>query len=152
VAEDGPFSVFPGVDRTLAVLEGNGIELAIEGRGITRLTQASAPLAFPADAPTTARVIDGPICDLNVMSRRGAFSHLVEHRPAPMLDNHSDHCRLIFCRSSNLRISSGDHRDALGPTDALLCDRGEVVSVMGEGELIVVTLRPSKHILSRLNN
>jgi len=152
VAEDGPFSVFAGVDRTLSVLDGNGLELDIEGRAVTRLTQQSAPLAFPADTPTLARLVDGPIRDLNVMSRRRTFSHLVEHRPAPMLDSHSNHCRLMFCRRGNLQISSGDYRDALGPKDALLCDGGEVVSLTGEGDLIVVTLRPSEDILSRQNN
>ena len=28
VASDGPFSLFPGIDRTLIVVEGDGIELA----------------------------------------------------------------------------------------------------------------------------
>jgi environmental stress-induced protein Ves len=152
VAEDGPFSVFPGVDRTLSVLEGNGIDLTIDGRGATRLTQASMPLAFPADAPTMARLVDGPIRDLNVMSRRGAFSHLVEHRPAPMLESHSDHCRLVFCKRGDLRVSSGDHHDTLGSQDALLCDSGETISVTGDGALIVVALRGPEHILSRQNN
>jgi environmental stress-induced protein Ves len=152
VAEDGPFSIFPGVDRTLSVLEGNGIDLTIDGRGATRLTQASAPLAFPADAPTTARLVDGPIRDLNVMSRRGAFSHLVEHRSDPMLDSHSTQCRLVFCKRGDLRVSSGDHHETLGPKDALLCNRGEVISVTGEGEIIVVTLHGPEHILSRQNN
>ncbi|MFN7103700.1 MAG: HutD family protein [Pseudorhizobium sp.] len=140
VAQDGPFSVFPGVDRTLSVLEGNGIDLTVDGREATRLTQASAPLAFPADAPTMARLLDGPIRDLNVMSRRAAFSHVVEHRSAPMLDSHSTHCRLVFCKRGDLLVSSGDHRDTLGPQDALLCDMGEMISVTGEGALIVITL------------
>ena len=32
---------------------------------------ASAPLSFPADVPTSADLIAGPITDLNVMTRRG---------------------------------------------------------------------------------
>lgn len=151
VKEDGPFSIFPGVDRTLSVLEGTGIDLTIDGRGATRLTQQSAPLAFPADAPTMARLVDGPIRDLNVMSRRGAFSHVVEDWTAPMLDSHSDHCRLIFSKRGDLRVSSGDQHDTFYPPDALLCDRGEAISVTGEGEIIVITLRGPEHILSRQN-
>ena len=50
VASDGPFSLFPGVDRTLAVLEGEGIVLSVEGQaGRSTLTRDSPPLAFPAD-------------------------------------------------------------------------------------------------------
>ena len=51
VAEDGDFSLFPGIDRTLAVLTGAGIELQVQGQGLHRLTPATAPLAFPADVP-----------------------------------------------------------------------------------------------------
>ncbi|MFD2238040.1 HutD/Ves family protein [Aureimonas populi] len=75
VAADGPFSVFEGIDRTLALLSGEGMELEIEGMGSRFLTAASEPLRFPADAPTTARLTGGPITDLNVMTRRGAASH-----------------------------------------------------------------------------
>ena len=43
VASDGPFSVFPGIDRTLAVLSGDGMALSIEGLGDRLLTPQSAP-------------------------------------------------------------------------------------------------------------
>ncbi|MCZ0735979.1 HutD family protein [Phreatobacter sp. AB_2022a] len=75
VASDGPFSLFPGIDRTLAVLTGAGIRLDVEGLGTRRLTPASPPLPFPADAPAGARLIDGTITDLNVMTRRGRYRH-----------------------------------------------------------------------------
>ncbi|QIB35478.1 HutD/Ves family protein [Ancylobacter pratisalsi] len=75
VIEDGPFSTFPGVDRTLAVLEGEGIVLDVAGRAPCELTRESPPAAFPGDAPTHGRLINGPITDLNVMSRRGRLSH-----------------------------------------------------------------------------
>lgn len=78
VEGDGPFSGFAGVDRTLAVLEGEGIVLDITGRPPESLTGASAPFAFPADVPTTAALISGPITDLNVMTRRGRATHTVE--------------------------------------------------------------------------
>jgi environmental stress-induced protein Ves len=78
VATDGPFSVFPQTDRTLCVVEGTGLMLHIEGRGPITLTQASDPLMFPADVPASSHLCDGPIRDLNVMTRRGRFRHAVE--------------------------------------------------------------------------
>ncbi|WP_152048950.1 HutD/Ves family protein [Aureimonas psammosilenae] len=78
VAVDGPFSVFPGVDRTLALLSGEGMELAVEGMGTHRLSPTSSPLAFPADAPTSARLLGGPITDLNIMTRRSGFTHRMQ--------------------------------------------------------------------------
>lgn len=78
VARAGPFSLFPDVDRTLAIVEGAGITLEIEGRPAVTLTGKNEPFAFPADIATTATLVEGPIVDLNVMSRRGRWSHRVE--------------------------------------------------------------------------
>jgi environmental stress-induced protein Ves len=78
VESGGPFSSFVGIDRTLSVLDGEGIDLAIAGRAPTRLVRDSPPLPFPADVPTGASLIDGPIVDLNVMTRRGRCRHSVE--------------------------------------------------------------------------
>jgi environmental stress-induced protein Ves len=77
VATDGPFSVFSGIDRTLSILEGEGMTLFIEGREPVLLTRDSDPLPFAADAPTSATLVDGAITDLNVMTRRGSFTHSV---------------------------------------------------------------------------
>lgn len=77
VANDGAFSVFAGVDRTLSVLEGDGIVLDVEGVETT-LTRETVPFSFAADASSSACLIDGPIIDLNVMTRRGRFTHRVE--------------------------------------------------------------------------
>ena len=71
VVSNGPFSVFPGIDRNLTVLEGAGIVLEPHDSTATRLTQNSPPHAFPGDLPLNARLVDGPIRDLNVMTRRG---------------------------------------------------------------------------------
>ena len=71
VAADGPFSNFPQIDRTLTVIDGDAIELSVEGKSAVLLDQAAAPYSFPGDAPTSGRLRNGPIADLNVMVRRG---------------------------------------------------------------------------------
>ncbi len=78
VAVDGPFSAFPGVDRTLTVLEGGGLRLKVGDDSAVDLMPGSRPLSFPADVRTAARLLDGPVLDLNVMTRREAFHHSVE--------------------------------------------------------------------------
>ncbi len=78
VAQDGPFSSFPGIDRTLAIIEGNGLELAISGHEPVALTTESTPLPFAADVPVDATLMDGAIVDLNVMTRRSSFAHSVQ--------------------------------------------------------------------------
>lgn len=77
VGSDGPFSLFPQIDRTLTVIEGNGLAMSIDGRKPVILTPASAPLSFPGNVPVNAMLVDGAIRDFNVMTRRGRYSHKV---------------------------------------------------------------------------
>ena len=78
VGQDGPFSSFPGIDRTLSVLTGAGITLAFGDGERIRLDRGSAPYPFAADRAVEGLLVDGAIDDLNVMSRRGRWRHRVE--------------------------------------------------------------------------
>jgi environmental stress-induced protein Ves len=73
VGTDGPFSEFAGIDRTLAVIEGTGLELTIKDRAPITLGLASEPISFAGDVKTSARLLAGEITDLNVMTRRARF-------------------------------------------------------------------------------
>lgn len=124
VESSGPFSSFAGIDRTLSVLEGEGIVLDIAGQPSARLTTASAPLAFPGDVPTSAALIGGPITDLNVMTRRGRMTHRVERRPlsgeiriAPRADT-----TLILLAGAGATLFT-DAASSLGALDTLILDR-----------------------------
>jgi len=135
VASDGPFSVFPGIDRTLAVLSGEGMDLSIEGLGDRLLTPASAPLPFPADAPTTARLTHGPITDLNVMTRRGVFSHTLAHHVvtgSTALAASSGE-RLLLALEP-LGVSTAEGLIGLQPLDALVLHGSEKADVLAAGE------------------
>ncbi|MBN2739437.1 MAG: HutD family protein [Rhodobacteraceae bacterium] len=83
VARDGAFSAFAGIDRTLTLLSGAGMVLEFaQGRSITLDTNAP-PLSFPGEAAIHARLCDGPILDLNIMTRRGVCAHRVETLALP---------------------------------------------------------------------
>jgi environmental stress-induced protein Ves len=70
IAASGPFSVFPGVDRTIMLLEGDGVQL--QGEGVDhRLDTALAPYAFSGDAVVDCTLLGGASTDFNVMTRRG---------------------------------------------------------------------------------
>ncbi len=78
VASDGGFSAFAGIDRTLTVLSGGGMVLDFAQGGSVALDTSAPPLSFPGEAVVSARLNAGPIVDLNIMTRRGAWSHRVE--------------------------------------------------------------------------
>ena len=69
VAEDGPFSVFPGIDRNLTVLTGPGFRL--RGDGIALDCRPLIPVAFPGDVAVRAEGTNGQTStDFNVMTAR----------------------------------------------------------------------------------
>ncbi|WP_407051788.1 HutD family protein [Methyloraptor flagellatus] len=75
VAASGPFSVFPGIDRSTAILAGAGMDLMVGDAAPARLAPGGAPHRYPGDVPTSATLVAGPITDLNVMTRRGVVAH-----------------------------------------------------------------------------
>lgn len=77
VAESGPFSNFPGIDRTLLLLEGAGMVLTVDGQS-TRLDEPLAPFTFPGEAKTDCELVAGPVRDFNVMTARGLARATVE--------------------------------------------------------------------------
>lgn len=70
VSADGPFSSFPGVDRTLTVVEGAGMDLMVGGEHHI-VDEPYWPHDFPGDLETDGRLLGGPVVNLNVMYRRG---------------------------------------------------------------------------------
>ena len=69
VDRDGPFSRFPGIDRTIVLLEGAGMRLTGGGRDAT-LRTAFEPHSFAGDDAVDCTLVAGPIRDFNVMFRR----------------------------------------------------------------------------------
>lgn len=138
VETDGPFSVFEGVDRILTVLDGEAIDLAIEGSGHHRLTPLSAPLPFSADAATFARLPAGPIVDLNVMVRRGRFSARVERLSGPLALPAGPHPVAILALGP-LSVEAGAERLALDRDDALLVE-GEAVRIGGTAAFVRIAI------------
>lgn len=67
VDEDGPFSIFPGLERNLTVISGPGFDL----RGALNLrADPLVPVAFPGDVALSAQGVVAPCEDVNVMTAR----------------------------------------------------------------------------------
>jgi environmental stress-induced protein Ves len=124
VASDGPFSLFPGIDRTLMILAGSGIRLAIAGRPPVDLTAFSDPLAFPGDIAAAARLIEGPVVDLNVMTRRGRLTHDVTRLrlDEPIGLAIDADAALLLCHAGSVAVATSDGTARLGALDSLLVE------------------------------
>ena len=76
VVSECSFSAFPGIDRTILLVEGRVMVLAIDG--VECRLDPLAPVRFGGEADVTCSVPDGPTRDLNVMCRRGEWAASVE--------------------------------------------------------------------------
>jgi len=142
VASDGPFSAFAGVDRTLSVLEGDGIALEVEGREGVRLTTGAPPYGFAADAATSARLIGGTIVDLNVMTRRGRFEHRINRHEIDgqaRLTSGADQT-MLFCAADVLLVDGEGFRAELGRHDAATMVGAHAFKVEGRGRIFMIEL------------
>jgi len=71
IEQDGPFSSFAGVDRTLVLLAGGGMRLSGEVESL-ELRIPFEPVTFSGDSALTCSLVAGPVRDFNLMVRRGA--------------------------------------------------------------------------------
>jgi len=65
---DGPFSRFPGISRSFAVIAGAGVRLRWPTRAL-HLQTGDAPLHFDGGDAPECTLFDGPTRDLNIMVR-----------------------------------------------------------------------------------
>ncbi len=74
ITHDGPFSVFPGIDRAALLISGQGVSLddaGLQNRLKKRLQAGGEAAQFPGEAMLQATLDDGPVRLWNVMTRRG---------------------------------------------------------------------------------
>jgi uncharacterized protein len=75
VASDGPFSSFPDHLRALRILNGNGLALTIADDPEFILGSDNETFVFEGATPISARLVDGPVRDFNVMYRVSNGGH-----------------------------------------------------------------------------
>ncbi|WP_127902622.1 HutD family protein [Solirhodobacter olei] len=133
VAEDGPFSALPGIERVLVLLDGPGFVLEIAGaRHTVGLLQ---PVRFAGEAAVAARGVTGPSRDFNVMTRRGA--------PVPEVavlraGQGAEAARLLVFAPSGAELALGRGAVSLGAGDLL--DAAGAARVLAGGPVIAVGL------------
>lgn len=121
VAQSGPFSSFPGIDRTLLVLEGNGIRLGSSSFDKV-LDQQSGPFEFRGEDEINAELIQGPIRDFNVMVKRGWCRPKVSN--LKVLSFKANTFSLLYLLQSNELIVLNEQESAnfSAPTNFLLVE------------------------------
>lgn len=87
IERDAAFSAFPGIERELVLLRGNGLRLRFDDGEAHELHPPHDRLRFAGERALTGELLDGPTHDFNLMWRRDVLTAELQHRPlvGPML-------------------------------------------------------------------
>ena len=106
IAQDGPFSAFPGIDRSITLLSGAGAQLLAPPDISHSLTRAGEPFAFPGELAITARLTAGVTTDFNIMTRR-AVCHARVIAARETLPVSTDQSGVIYVVSGEWQMPDG---------------------------------------------
>lgn len=143
VEADGPFSSFPGIDRTLTVVAGSGFRLVVDGAAPVDLARGSAPFVFRGESAVQSTLLAGPVTDLNVMTRRPGFRHRVRRIQvaAHTALETAATTAALFCVNGRTEVASASAAVELGAQDTVFIDPAlPGVAVAGEGELLLIEI------------
>jgi environmental stress-induced protein Ves len=81
IEQDAAFSAFPGIERELVLLRGEGLRLRFDDGALHTLMPPHDRLRFAGEAQVTGELVDGMTHDFNLMWRRDAVQAELLHRP-----------------------------------------------------------------------
>jgi len=143
IGADGPFSVFPGVERTLALIDGHGVTLHIDGEP-TIVSAGEPVVAFEGESRVTAKLNRGPTTDFNAMTRTDRCWHQFGRR---RLDGPSNFVAraaftvLFLAEGDSLELCSDDERIAMVRYDAMVLDQGTTWKLeASQGTIFIVDI------------
>ena len=124
IAEDGPFSQFPGVDRTLVMVAGDGVLLEVGDQRVV-LSPSEPLVEFAGEDPVHATVGGQSTLDFNVLTRRGRYRHRIEPFVvcgSVPLPRRSGTTLVFLADGESLSVGSARERLALVRYDLLVLD------------------------------
>lgn len=140
IANDGPFSLYPEVDRVLILLRG-AMDLVIDG--VSRQVPRFSPIAFAGESDVEARLSQGPTMDLNVMTRRGRAEAQVDLLTGPAVPLGRVHAAARAVIVLDGVWTAVGVAESLGLWDCLVTS--EATELRGDGTLACVTFRSRPH-------
>ncbi|TFW13716.1 HutD/Ves family protein [Duganella callida] len=122
ITQDGPFSAFPGIDRTLALVAGDGVLLDFGDERFV-LSPSEPVIEFDGEDAVHATVSGQHTTDFNVMTRRGRCRHRVEPlavRGSATFKRRGATTLLFLAEGEALTMSSARERIAMVRYDTLV--------------------------------
>lgn len=148
IERDAPFSAFPGIERELVLLSGNGVRLRFDDGQAHELLPPHDKLRFAGERAVHGELIDGPTHDFNLMWRRDRVSAELWHRPlvGPMVifvDPRTTWAVHVLAGQAHFSADSGLAPLAAGDTAILSAGDERLRQVLdGGGEVLLIRISP----------
>ena len=143
IEKDGAFSLFPGVDRTLALVEGHGMLLEIDGEP-TLVSEAEPVVAFDGGSQVVAKLNRGGSTDFNAMTRSERCYHTFGRRRLSGESTfvaRADVTVLFLAEGDALELRNEAERIGLVRYDAVVLDGGSTWKLEGgQGMVYIVDI------------
>ncbi|OLP46595.1 HutD/Ves family protein [Rhizobium oryziradicis] len=144
VGEDGPFSLFPGVDRSIALLDGEGLRLDLPDGDSMVLAPYGQPFAFAGEWAISSTNLGGPTIDLNIMTRRGRYQHSMRrhHGAGPL--NVSAKTEMILVFETAAVVEASERAIDIPAFSSVMLNAGEHISIIADDmlHLLMIELQP----------
>jgi environmental stress-induced protein Ves len=143
ILDDGAFSEFPGIERTLALVDGHGMTLEVDGEPML-LSKADPVAVFDGESRVVAKLNRGASTDFNVMTRTDRCYHQFGRR---MLSGESRFVArapvtvLFLAEGDSLELCNDQQRINLVRYDAVLLDQGTTWTLQaGQGMIFIADI------------
>ena len=146
VASSGPFSVFPGIDRSLALIDGPGMILDVDLDSRYVLSEDEPLIEFDGESQVVATLAlaGSATTDFNVMTRRARCHHRLGRRSLSGMSEFAprgDFTVLFLAEGDSLAVSSDAERIGLVRYDAVVFDNTDVWTLeAGQATVFVVDI------------
>ena len=144
IVQDGPFSLFPGVDRTLALVEGQGMVLDVDDGSrfvLGMVGEEDAVIEFAGESAIRATLNGGATMDFNVMTRRAVCHHRFGRRclaGRSQFAPRGSHSLLFLAEGEALSVSSDLERIGMVRFDAIVFDSDTLWTLEADAATIFI--------------
>lgn len=146
---DAAFSVFPGVERSLVLLQGEGLRLDVEDGAVSTVEPPHGRCDFPGDRAVRAALQAGPVHVFNLMWRRDRIRAELWRRPlvgSMVLFAAPDEQWLVHVLAGHAAVGDDAGVLRLSAADSALiapCTARRRSMIEGGGDLLLARMRPA---------
>ncbi|MDO7898265.1 HutD/Ves family protein [Pseudomonas citrulli] len=140
IAESGGFSTFPGYERIISVLQGDGMTLNVDGQP-TRALRPLDPFAFSGESQVHCTLLGGPIRDFNLIYAPQRYRARLQWMGGLQRFFSEAQTVLVFSAAPGLTLKVGESAVGLGLYDCLqLTGNTGLVEFSIHGQCCVIEL------------